>query len=146
MRAPIIVERHVAVAPAVVYSYLTESSKWARWQGVEATVEAKKGGVFAVTMPTGGRAQGEFIELEPDRRVVFSWGWVGHDGLPPGSSTVEIDLLPAAGGTLIRLTHRGLPPEELGLHTAGWNRYLPRLGSAAEGNRPEPDTLTPPNV
>jgi uncharacterized protein YndB with AHSA1/START domain len=140
MNSPIIVERHVAASPPVVYSYLTESSKWTRWQGVDATLHAQPGGIFAVTMPNGTRARGQFIELETNRRVVFSWGWIDHEGLPPGSSTVEIELIPDDGGTLIRLTHRGLPPEEIELHTAGWNRYLPRLGLVAEGNQPEPDT------
>lgn len=143
MSDPIIIERHVAAAPPVVYSYLTESSKWIRWQGVHATIEARPGAVFAVTMPNGTRARGQFIELETDRRVVFTWGWIDHEGVPPGSSTVEIELIPDAVGTLVRLTHRGLPPEEIELHTAGWNRYLPRLQLAAEGGRPEPDTASP---
>jgi uncharacterized protein YndB with AHSA1/START domain len=141
MSAPIVVEREVAAAPSVVYSYLTESSKWARWQGVDATIQARAGGLFAVTMPNGTRARGQFIELELNRRIVFSWGWIDHEGLPPGSSTVEIELTPLEGGTLVRLTHSGLPPEEVELHTAGWDRYLPRLGLAAEGGQPEPDIL-----
>jgi uncharacterized protein YndB with AHSA1/START domain len=141
MSGPIIVERHVAAPPAVVYSYLTESVKWARWQGVDATIEAQEGGIFALTMPNGTRARGQFLELDPDRRVVFSWGWVDYEGLPPGSSTVEIELTPENGGTRVKLTHRGLPPEELEPHTTGWNRYLPRLGLAAEGGEPEAETV-----
>lgn len=141
MSGPIVVERHVAASPAAVYAYLVESSKWVRWQGVDAEVEARPGGAFSVTMPNGSRAQGSFVEVVPDRRVVFSWGWVGHDGLPPGSSTVEIELVPDRDGTLVRLTHRGLPPGELDLHAAGWNRYLPRLGEAAGGGAPEPDSV-----
>ena len=141
MSEPIILERHVGASAPVVFSYLTESSRWSRWQGVSATIEGHPGGIFAVTMPNGSMVQGQFIEVDPDRRVVFSWGWVDHQELPPGSSTVEIELIPDAGGTLIRLTHRGLPPDELEIHTAGWNRYLPRLGLAAEGGQPEPDTV-----
>lgn len=143
MSEPITMERHVAAAPAVVYSYLVESSKWVRWQGVDAELDAQPGGVFSVTMPNGARVRGEFVELVPDRRVVFSWGWVDHDGLPPGSSTVEIELVPDGAGTVVRLTHRGLPPDELELHTVGWNRYLPRLVLAARGEEPSPDSVSP---
>lgn len=139
MSEPIVVEKRVAAAPSVVYSYLTESDRWSLWQGVDATIDARPGGIFGVTMPNGARARGQFTELSPQRRVVFSWGWIDHDGLPPGSSTVVIELIPDEDGTLVRLTHRGLPPEEVDLHVAGWNRYLPRLGLAAEGGRPEPD-------
>lgn len=142
MRDPIVVERHVAAAPSRVYAYLVESSRWVVWQGVDAEIDARPGGVFAVTMPNGARARGRFIEVIPDHRVVFSWGWVDHEGLPPGSSTVEIDLVPEDEGTLVRLTHRGLPPGEIGLHTTGWARYLPRLVSAAEGREPDPDVAS----
>lgn len=140
MSDPIVVERRVEASPDVVYSYLTESSRWARWQGVGAEVDPRPGGIFAVTMPNGTRARGQFVELTPDEKVVFSWGWIDHAGVPPGSTTVEIDLIPDGSGTLIRLTHRGLPPEEMNLHLAGWNRYLPRLATAAQGLTPEPDT------
>lgn len=142
MSEPIIVERHVAASPSRVFSYLVESSRWSRWQGVDAEIDARPGGIFAVEMPNGASARGQFVELVPDRRVVFSWGWIDHDGLPPGSTTVEIELIPAEGGTLIRLTHRGLPPEEIDLHTAGWNRYLPRLVALAEGREPEPEVAS----
>lgn len=142
MSDPIVVERHVAASPTVVYSYLVESSKWARWQGVEAELDAQPGGIFSVTMPNGARARGEFVELVPERRVVFSWGWVDHDGLPPGSSTVEIELRADGAGTVVRLTHRGLPPEELDLHAAGWERYVPRLVLAAQGGEPQPDMVS----
>lgn len=142
MTDPIVVERYVAASPADVYAYLVESSKWVRWQGVDAEVDPRRGGIFSVTMPNGAQARGSFVELRTDRRVVFSWGWVGHDGLPPGSSTVEIDLVPDGAGTLVRLTHHGLPPEEVELHLAGWSRYLPRLVLAAGGGEPDPDTAT----
>lgn len=141
MSEPIVVERHVAADPAVVYSYFVDSAKWVRWQGVDAEVDAQPGGSFAVTMPDGARAQGSFMELDPHRRVVFSWGWLGHDGLPPGSSTVEVELIADEAGTLVRLTHWGVPPEEMDLHSAGWNRYLSRLVEVAGGGEPEPDTV-----
>jgi uncharacterized protein YndB with AHSA1/START domain len=50
---PIVVERLIAAPPLVVYSYLTSSEKWARWQGVDAIVEPESGGEFAVSMPNG---------------------------------------------------------------------------------------------
>jgi hypothetical protein len=32
--------------------------------------------------------------------------------VPPGSSLIEIDLIDQKGGTLVRLTHSGLPDAE----------------------------------
>jgi len=44
---------------------------------------------------------GTFTEVEPGRRVVFTWGREGSADLPPGASTVIITLEPPAGGTLV---------------------------------------------
>ena len=133
------VERRVAASPAAVYAYLTESERWARWQGAAAEHEAVPGGRFCMTMGNGMRAEGSFLELVPDERVVFTWGWEGSETLPPGSSTVEIELVPDGDGTLVRLTHRDLPAEEREVHAAGWRHYAPRLALAAEGGDPGED-------
>jgi uncharacterized protein YndB with AHSA1/START domain len=139
MNGPLVVEQYIEAEPAVVYRYLTESTRWARWQGVEATIEARPKGLFAMTMGNGMRARGQFVELIPHRRVVFTWGWIGHPGVPPGSTTVEIDLVPKEAGTLVVLTHRGLPDEEVPAHLGGWDHYLGRLGRVAVGMDPGPD-------
>jgi hypothetical protein len=58
----------------------------------------------------------------------------------PGSSLVEIDLLDRDGGTLLRMTHSGLPNEaECASHAKGWAHYLGRLAMAAAGQNPGAD-------
>src|SRR5262249_1209440 len=72
----------------------------------------------------------------------YSFGWEQRDNVPPGSSLIEIDLLNRDGGTLLRLTHSGLPDaEECTNHEKGWTHYLGRLGSAAVGGDPGPDKM-----
>lgn len=137
MSEPIIVERRIAAPPASVYAYLTEADKWIRWQGIGATLDPRQGGIFSLAMPNGGHARGEFVELVPDARVVFTWGWLDHPGVPPGSSIVEIDLAPDGPGTLLTLTHRGLAEDEVAIHAEGWNHYLPRLAAVAQGEAVE---------
>lgn len=139
MKDEIVVEQHVHATPDRVYRYLTESALWARWQGADATIEATPGGLFRMAMSNGLTARGQFVELEQNRRVVFTWGWVDHPGVPPGSTTVEIELLPVPNGTLLRLTHRGLTQDEIPSHLMGWEHYLPRLATAARGGDPGPD-------
>jgi len=138
----IVVERLIDAPPSVVYSYLTDSEKWARWQGVGATIEPRPGGMFAVSMPTEAQARGLFVDLVPNRRVVFTWGWIDHSTVPPGSTTVEIDLIAEGSATRLRLTHSGLPPEEVSIHTDGWNHYMPRLATASQGADPGPDGVS----
>jgi len=133
------VERRVAARPSAVYAYLTDAVRWARWQGASAESEAIPGGRFRMRMGNGMLAEGRFLELVPDERVVFTWGWHGHPTVPPGSTTVEIELAVDGDETLIRLVHRGLPPEETGTHETGWRHYLSRLATVAQGGDPGAD-------
>ena len=71
----IVVEQQIAASPATVYRYLTESEKWVLWQGETAELDATPGGIFALGMPNGMKARGQFTELVQDRRVEFTWGW-----------------------------------------------------------------------
>lgn len=138
----IVVEQRIAASPATVYEYLTDSDKWTAWLGGAADLDATVGGIFSMLMPDGMHARGQYVELVPDERVVFTWGWVDRPGIPPGSTTVEIDLIPADGRTVLVLTHRSLPHDEAPLHHAGWATFLPRLARLAIGEDPGP--ITPP--
>jgi uncharacterized protein YndB with AHSA1/START domain len=138
----ITIERRVAAPPGRVYQYLTDGERWSRWQGLGTVLEAAPGGELRIRMGDGNVACGQFVELVPDRRVVFTWGWRdGSYDLAPGSSTVTIDLLPDGDGTLVRLTHTGLPSPARDPHRNGWERYADRLVACAEGREPEPDPM-----
>lgn len=75
-----------------------------------------------------------------DERVVFTWGWIDQPGIPPGSTTVEVNLSADAEGTLLVLTHRSIPDDESAMQKMGWIHYLPRLAIVAAGGSPDPDT------
>ncbi len=48
--------------------------------------------------------------MVPVHRLAYSFGWDGSAEVPPGSSLIEIDLIEQPpDGTLLRLTHTGLP-------------------------------------
>ena len=133
------VERRIAAAPSAVFRYLTESDLWSRWQGESANLDPTPGGLFQVRMAEGQVVEGEFVVVEPDRRVVLTWGWQQHPRMPPGTSTVEFELTPDGDGTLVRLTHRGIPDEDVPIHRAGWDVFLPRLEIAVGGGNPGPN-------
>jgi uncharacterized protein YndB with AHSA1/START domain len=71
--------------------------------------------------------RGEYVEIDPPRRVVFTWGVPGKDSLPPGSTTVEVVLTPDGPDTIVELFHHGLPVEERDSHLEGWTTMLGRL-------------------
>jgi uncharacterized protein YndB with AHSA1/START domain len=136
--------------PEEVFPYFTEPEKYTRWKGLEADLDPRPGGIYRVKMLSGVWVEGEYLEVERPRRLVFSWGWRGEPlpamdvfaDVPPGSSTVEVDFIPDGDGTIIRLRHTGLPTAKAGrFHTWGWSAYLPRLErTIAEGDPgPPPD-------
>jgi uncharacterized protein YndB with AHSA1/START domain len=86
------VTTHIAAPPEVVWPYLTEPARYALWMGTEVTLSPIPGGLYRVHMREGIEARGEFVELDPPHRLVFTWGWQDHPVVPPGSTTVEITL------------------------------------------------------
>jgi uncharacterized protein YndB with AHSA1/START domain len=138
-----VVEREVLVAaePETVFAFFTDPDKMIQWQGRRADLDPRSGGRFRVEVTDRHTAVGEYVELDPPHRVVFTWGWDDPaTAVPPGSSTVEITLTPEGSGTLVRLAHRDLPSDESrAQHAHGWGHYLERLVTAAAGGDPGPD-------
>jgi uncharacterized protein YndB with AHSA1/START domain len=125
----------IEARPETVFAFLTNPDKMTRWKGDSAQLDAHPGGIYRVQI---GQAVvvGEFVEIDPPRRVVFTWGWEGNDAVPPGSSTVEVTLTPDGEATILRLVHRDLPAEQRAEHEEGWKHFLPRLATVATGGDP----------
>ena len=126
----------------IVFPYFTDPDRMARWMGIEHKLDPVPGGVFMVDVNGRDVVFGEYLEVLPPDRVVFTWGWQGQTAVPPGSTTVEVNLTADGNATLLDFAHRGLPtPEARASHAKGWNHYLERLGTAAVGRDPGPDAL-----
>jgi uncharacterized protein YndB with AHSA1/START domain len=131
---PIVRETIIAATPEVVFEFFVDPAKLTRWLAVEATLDPRPGGVcHQVHEDTDGQRydmRGEFVEVDPPRRVVFTWGFESGGGVAPGSSTVEVTLTPDGEGTHVRLVHRDLPAAAVGDHAGGWTTMLDRLALA----------------
>ena len=80
----------------------------------------------------GNPARGQYVEIDPPRRVVFTWGIEGRPDFPPGSSTVEVVLQEDGDETVVTLTHRDLPTEDYRRsHQGGWGEFLGILAGVA---------------
>lgn len=133
-------ERRIEAPAETVFAYFTDPQRFARWLGVESRLDPRPGGAYELRVPQGLVARGHFTELVPCSRIVFTWGWVGHPDVPPGSSRVEVTLRPDGDATIVRLVHDGLPDQAAAQqHTQGWERYLDRLVVAGAGGDPGPD-------
>jgi uncharacterized protein YndB with AHSA1/START domain len=133
-------EVRIDAPPEVVFPYFTDPARLVSWMGVGALLDPRPGGALRIEANARDVVLGEYVEVEPPRRVVFTWGF---DGPAPmvaaGSTRVEVTLEPDGDGTLLVLHHHGLggPPRDA--HDEGWTHYLARLARAAAGDPPGRD-------
>jgi len=125
----------IDAAPATVFALLTDSRQMAKWLANFVAADSQPGGVFRISEPGGMSIEGNYVEIIPNRKVVFTWG--GIENLRPGESTVEFTLVADGSGTLLTLRHYGLPRPAIKPHDLGWlHSGLPKLKAAAEGRDP----------
>jgi uncharacterized protein YndB with AHSA1/START domain len=126
--------------PATIFPFLTDPTQHVRWMGTEAELDPRTGGVRRVLVGGHHPSVGQFVEVVPDTKVVFTFGWDEPDHpIPAGSTEVEITLIPDGPKTRVRLVHRGLPDDAVSDHTAGWDHYLDRLAIVLSGREAGPD-------
>jgi len=131
-------EVRIAARPEVVFEFFTDPVKMVRWKGVDAMLDPRPGGIYRVNVTGKEVAVGEYVEIVPHSRIVFTWGWEGSP-IAPGSTRVEVTLTPDGDGTLLKLRHSGLAGEAALQHAEGWDHFLARLVLAAAGQDPGPD-------
>ena len=128
----------VKADPATIFALLTDPDQQA-WIGTDAQYELKPGGIYQVSVMGTHPALGEFTEVVPNEKIVFTFGWdqPGHP-IPAGTTTVAITLIPEGEETRVRLVHSGLPDDAVSDHTQGWTTLLDRLAVTASGGDPGP--------
>jgi glutathione S-transferase len=121
-----------------VYAAWTDPAELRKWFGPEnvqtrnVIADARVGGEFRwdLTNSEGEEMtmRGEFRELEPGRKIVFTWQWQDDEVWENHISIVTVELDDADGGTELRLRHEQLPNEaSRDGHTGGWNSALDKL-------------------
>ena len=102
------------------------------WETSVAEVDVRVGGRLRLVMRSpdakefGGR--GEYLEVTPPARLVFTWTWDGHEG-HEGTQVIEVEFVERQDGTTtVVLTNRGLEGEEARrTHRSGWEASLDNL-------------------
>jgi uncharacterized protein YndB with AHSA1/START domain len=121
--------------PETVWRYWTDPQRMCDWWGTAAELEPRPGGICRVDMGGGAVVLGEYVELVPHERIVFTFGWEPTPSAPdvaPGSTRVEVTLTADDGDTIMTLRHTGLPAAAVEAHDAGWGHFLPLLVAAVE--------------
>src|SRR5260370_17370637 len=88
------VSLYIAAQPETVFPYFTDPGRYIQWMGSDATLQPVPGGAYHVYMQDGVEAVGEFVEIDPPRRVVFTWGWTHDPPVPPGPPPALLTLPP----------------------------------------------------
>ena len=129
---PVTATVYIEAAPERVFEHFTRPEALLSWMGEHAVLDPTPGGEFTVDI-RGVPVRGRYLQVEPPRRLLISWGHAGSGRLPPGASLLEVRLHPAAGGTTVTISHSGLPQPEATGHRQGWRQFLDQLATAARG-------------
>ena len=106
------------------------------WETPEASVDLRVGGRVRVVMrdpDSGDRygGQGEYVEIDPPRRLAFTWTW--DDDRAQVQQLIEIEFREREGVTTMRFTHRDLWDEEaVRSHEQGWSTAFDNLARALD--------------
>lgn len=138
--SPIVVEASFPVPPSKVFAAWTDPEQVKKWFGMkpgsieEAAIDLTPGGrwrfVEAVDRHGMVGFQGSYLEISPDRRLVFSWTKFTEDTdgkrsvTPP--SQVEITFDETAHGTNMRIVHSSVDPSSDGF-AIGWDHGIEYL-------------------
>ncbi len=138
MAEPFVRQLHIDAPREIVFDCFCDPRALVTWMGDKADLEPRAGGAFGVDI-NGVLVRGRYEVVDRPNRLVFSWGMLDSQDMPPGSTSVEVILTANGEATELTLRHHNLPPDQLELHGIGWGHFLERLAVAAAGNDPGPD-------
>lgn len=137
---PLIRELDIEAAPETVFEFFVDPAKLTRWLAAEATLDPRPGGVCHLVQTGAGPdhpqyyVEGEFLEVDAPKRVVFTWGFSNPDaGVRPGGSTVQVTLSPIDTGTRVRLVTAACRLTPSRTTPAAGTTMLARLVEAVRG-------------
>jgi uncharacterized protein YndB with AHSA1/START domain len=137
----IVAELRIASAdPEHVWRLWTEPDELSRWWPDEADVDLDVRTLHLAWPRMEWHLRGRILELEPPRRLSFTWNWDHEPGLPERTVTIDLARVAEAAGTELRLTHGDYGDGDVEAadrqsHIDGWDFFLPRLAAAATAER-----------
>jgi uncharacterized protein YndB with AHSA1/START domain len=123
----VVVRRVLPAAREAVWALWTDAKRMPEWilDGGSATIDFRVGGAYHLDMHYQGKSyphHGEYLEIEPPRRLVFTWISQSTQNLP---TIVTVELHERGEETECVLTHEGLIDEKNAAdHQGGWEEIL----------------------
>lgn len=129
-----VLERGVCITARreTVFRFVTETPLWAAWWGPGSSIEARPGGAIRIQFPGNVIVTGAVLELQAERRIVFSYGYEDPGKpIPPAGSRVTLRLDDDDAGTRVTVRHELHDPAVRDHHVQGWRHQLALLANAA---------------
>lgn len=124
------VPRTYDATPERVFRAWTDPASAKAWlaRGGDASIDPRPGGLFYLGMPFEHGTHphyGRYLRVEAPRLLEFTWVSEHTRGK---ESVVTVELTARGKQTELRLTHEGLPEEEMAQkHVVGWSYFLDAL-------------------
>src|SRR5438067_2441693 len=94
--AELVREIMIDATPETIWPFLVEPGKHIEWDGTVAELDPRPGGIYRVLVAGQHQSAGEYVEVVPMEKVVYTFGWEQEgDPSPPGSPTVDTDAAAA---------------------------------------------------
>src|SRR6478672_7398903 len=107
----ITITRTVPARPEAVFAEWTEAERLATWwwpqlPGTSYAVDARPGGAYRIEGPAiGATVSGTYSEVDPPRRLVFSWVWQDDGESASAPDTVVVSFEPESDATAVTVAH-----------------------------------------
>lgn len=137
----LVIERVFNADPKRVYEAWTKAESLQAWMGPTGFVcdqcdtDARVGGRYSMRLvgpsDSAHTAVGEYLDLVPSERLVFTFSWLQEDGAPGQRMQITIDLEELeVGKTKMRFFQENfIDREARDEHEDGWTGSFAKLGS-----------------
>lgn len=118
---------------AIVFSFFTDSTRWASWWGAGSTIDPVEGGKVYIRHPNGIEAGGEVLEIAAPDRIVFSYGFASGAPMPMGASRVTMTFEEEGEVTRVHLHHAFADVPARDAHVQGWRYQFSLFANVVSG-------------
>lgn len=139
----VILSEHFNATPKQIWDAWTNASLLLRWfgsdpdgKGIQASLEVQPGSSYQVTFSdsdgTEHTCHGQYAEVEPHKKLSFSWTWKSEPGV---ESFVTVELTPQSNYTVMRFEHARVGTASAHNYTEGWRRTFEKLRRVLDQHR-----------
>jgi len=146
------ISRHFDFSPERVFDAWLDPTTAAKWlfatptgQMTSVEINARVGGGFRIVRRDDDDVEhlGEYLEVDRPRRLVFSFKVPKYS---PEETRVTIDIIPAAAGCDLTLTHENVLPDWIDRTRQGWTMILDGLDHSLGGRQGDYGVVTEPGT